>query len=192
MRHPSMFFVLLFASVALPAQQAPGNTAPAATANDRQRQMLQSLKDELRMRFEARAGIACPAGFSVNRRADGAIVFTYANQAVPRGQGLDITFARPSARIVSADIVVHGYPASIQAIPATPSAPKDVSQTFHLIAGPDQPLLHSSVWTEHITAINWVELTRLDYADGSSWQSATPRQCVAAPSLYLPIAASTR
>jgi hypothetical protein len=187
-----MFFALLFASVALRAQQAPGNTAPAATADDQQRHMLQSLRDEWRMQFEARPRIACPVGFSVNHRADGAIIYTYSNQPARRGQGLDITFIRPSAQIVSADIVVHGYPATAHAMPATPSVPREVTQAFHLTPVADQPLLHSTIWTEHMAAIRWVELTRLDYADGISWQPSAARQCVAVPSLYLPVASSAR
>jgi hypothetical protein len=92
------------------------------------------------------------------------------------------------AQIVSADIVVHGYPPTTRAIPATPSAPKEVTESFHLAPDADQPLLHTSVWTA-MTAIRWVELTRLDYADGTSWQSSTPRECTAAPSLYVPASA---
>jgi hypothetical protein len=193
MRLSSMFFALLLSPFALSAQQATGNTASPAIPNDQPRlvdkspmdpqrqQMLQSLLAQAR----ARAASACPVGFSVNRRANGAVIWTVLGQPTFRSQGVDITFVRPSTKIVSADIVVHGYPPTVQAIPATPSAPSEVTQTFHLTANDDQPLLHSSVWTEHMTAISWVELTRLDYANGTSWQPSAAGQCRATPSLYL-------
>jgi hypothetical protein len=194
---------MLFAPFALFSQQTNGNTATPAASDDRLRQMVQSLLEDQRRQIEARAGVACPVGFSVNRVAAGAVVWTDSKQAARHGQGLDITFARlfnriagaPAgaakggmAQIVSADIVVHGYPPTTRAIPATPSAPKEVTESFHLAPDADQPLLHTSVWTA-MTAIRWVELTRLDYADGTSWQSSTPRECTAAPSLYVPASA---
>jgi hypothetical protein len=187
-----MLFALLLAPLTLSAQQPTGNTAPPAITSDQPRLVFKSTPDEQQQKLQsllaqarARAASACPVGFSVNRRANGAIIRTVLKQPVYRSQGVDITFARPSTRIVSADIVVHGYPPTVQAIPATPSAPKEVTETFHLTANDDQPLLHSSIWTERMTAIGWVELTRLDYADGTSWQPSTAGQCRATPSLYL-------
>jgi hypothetical protein len=129
-------------------------------------------------------------GFFVDRVAAGEVAWTGSSQPAHHGQGLEIAFLRPSARIVSADIVVHGYPATVHVIPATAQAPEEVTQAFHLAADGDQPLLQSSIWTQHIASIRWVELTRLDYADGTAWQSSAPRQCTAAPSLYRPVAAN--
>jgi hypothetical protein len=124
----------------------------------------------------------------LNRNLEQAIVALNHSELSP-GQGLDLTFANPPARIVAADITVHFYPASARVVPAAPSASHDVptAQTFHLTAGADKPLLHSSVWTGRQGIVNWVELTRVDYADGTIWQPAAPRQCGAAPSLYVPV-----
>jgi len=134
------------------------------------------------------AGQACPVGFSVNRKPDGAIVWTdSAGLPASHGQGVDINFAAPRAQIASVDIVVHGYPAGLRIIPATSSAPSEITETFHLAASASQPLLHPFIWTAHMVAISWVELTRLDYADSTTWQSSTPRQCSAAPSLFVPV-----
>ncbi len=171
---------------------------------------------------------SCPVGFSVDRRPQGAIIWTsqesdwiknhgslslpeleraFKNESgfselsthaqqdrldrlvrsynMQHGQGLTINFKKPATQIVSADIVVHGSPASVHIIPATPSTPKDVTETFHLTSSTGEPLLHPAIWTNHINVVNWVELTRLDYADGTTWQASTPRQCHAAPSLLL-------
>jgi hypothetical protein len=108
------------------------------------------------------------------------------------GQGLDVTFGKPQAQIVSADITVHGYPPMAHVIPATPSVPNEVTETFHLIASADKPLLHSSIWTQSMIMVNWVELTRLVYADGTTWQPSAPRECGAAPSLYVLVDSASR
>jgi len=36
-----------------------------------------------------------------------------------------------------------------------------------------------------MTAISWLELTRIEYADGRVWQPSAKSRCVAAPSLYV-------
>jgi hypothetical protein len=104
------------------------------------------------------------------------------------GQGLDISFARPEVQIVSADVVVHGYPATAHIIPAAPNTPSEITETFHLTAGADQPLLSTSVWTTRMVVISWAELTRLEYEDGSTWTAAVGKTgCRAFPSLYVPV-----
>lgn len=122
------------------------------------------------------------------------------------GQGLDIAFFQRAPRIagapagtgqnasqiVSAEITVRGYPPTTRIIPATPSLPGEVAETFHLTASAGAPLFRSSVWTEHMVIINSVELTRVTYANGTTWESSAPRQCAASPSLYVPVAASAR
>ena len=173
MRLSSMFLVLLFAPLALSAQYITGNSSP--------------------YRVELRAAPACPVGFSVDRTPDGAVIWINSPQLRgshgqgPHGQGLDLNFAKPATQIVSADIVVHGYLPTTHIIPATPSLPAEATETFHLTASNGQPLLHPSVWTQHMVVVSWVDLTRIDFADGTTWQSSTPRQCSAAPSLYVPV-----
>ena len=183
MRLSSMFFALLLAPLTLSAQNATGNSSPSQTEALRNQQA--ALSNQLAA-LELRNASACPVGFSVDRKPDGAVIWTNSpNPRAPHGQGLDITFAKPKAQIASADIIVYGYPATVRVIPATPSAPSEITETFHLTAAADQPLLYPSVWTAHLVVVSWVELTRLDYSDGTSWQASTPRQCRAAPSLYV-------
>jgi hypothetical protein len=166
-----MFLALLLAPLTLAAQYVPGNSSPH--------------------RVELRAAPACPVYFSVDRRPDGAVIWTNSpHQPGPHGQGLALNFVWPSAQIASADIVVHGYPTVLRVVPAALSAPAEITETFHLAAGAGEPLLHPSIWTQHLAVISWVELTRIDFANGTTWQSSTPRQCGAAPSLYLPVASA--
>jgi hypothetical protein len=169
MRLSSMFFALLFAPLTLSAQYVTGHSSP--------------------YRVELRAAPACPVGFSVDRKPDGAVIWTNSpHLREPHGQGLALTFARPATQIASADIVVHGYPATLHIILATPSAPAEITETFHLTASAGLPLLHPSVWTQRMVVVSWVELTRVQFADGTTWQSSAPRQCGASPSLYVPVA----
>ena len=173
MRLSSMFLALLFAPLTLSAQYVTGHSSP--------------------YRVELRAAPACPVGFSVDRKPDGAVIWTNSpHLRQPHGQGLDLNFAKPATQIVSADIVVHGYLPTTHIIPATPSLPAEATETFHLAASDGQPLLHPSVWTQHMVVVSWVDLTSIDFADGTTWQSSTPRQCSAAPSLYVPVTASAR
>jgi hypothetical protein len=164
MRLSSMIFFLLLSSATLTAQTSTGNN-PAVLVKPPIAQ-------------------SCPVQFSVDRVPGGAFIKTNGAPA-PRGQGLNIKFAKPTAQIVSADIVVHGYPAKARVIPATPPVPSEVTESFHLTASTDQPLLHSTIWTNRMILANWVELKRLEYADGTTWQSSAPRQCSASPSLFL-------
>jgi hypothetical protein len=183
MRLSSIFVALFFAPLTLSAQSMP---TPSASQIEHLHQDLERQRQMLVTNI--RNASSCPVGFSVDRKPDGAIVWTNSpNPRASHGQGVDITFARPKAQIASADIVVHGYPAGLRIVPAAPSAPSEITESFHLTATADLPLLHPSVWTAHMVAISWVELTRLDYTDGATWQSAAPRQCSAAPSLFVPV-----
>ena len=164
MPRSSMIFVLLLSSATLTAQTSTGNN-PALLVKPPIAQ-------------------SCPVQFSVDRTPGGAFIKTNGAPA-PRGQGLNLTFAKPEVQIVSADITVHFYSATLRAIPAIPSAPKGSTQTFHLTSGPENSMLHSSIWTKHTAPVSWVELTRLEYANGTTWHSSTPRQCGVAPSLYV-------
>lgn len=229
MRHSSMIFVLLLISATLSAQ--PPVQLPKDDPNS-----VEILRQRLAEMALYQAAHACPVGFTANRKAQGAVIWTGAesdwvrqhgtlsltemqrafqnepgfSQLSPdqqkdsldritrlynmqHGQGLDLNFARPRADIVAADIVVHGYPLTAHAIPATVAAPAEVTESFHLAASADAPLLHSSVWTAHMVVIKWAELTRLEYSDGTTWTPATNQStCRAYPSLYLPVSASAR
>jgi hypothetical protein len=165
MRLSSMIFVLVLSSASLAAQTAANNPA---------------------VLIKPPAAQACPVQLSVDREPVGALIPTNGSSA-PHGQGLSLTFAKLQEQIVSADILVHFYPSGAHAIPAAPPTAKGVppTESFHLTATAANPMLHSSIWTKHTAVVSWVELTRLEYADGTTWQASTPRQCGAAPNLYV-------
>jgi hypothetical protein len=199
MRHSSMFFALLFAPLALAAQTAAANSSPAQTAQ--QRQLLDQLQQKAQgMRVAGlRAASACPVGFSVNQRPDGAVIWTNSTPPTPHGPGLTITFGArgksaplPSA-IVSATITVHGMSQRLRALPVDSSSPAaDATETFSLGGDSGQPLLNPAIWTRSMSAISWVELTQLVYADGTTWHASAQSPCIARPSLFVPVAESAR
>jgi hypothetical protein len=206
-----MFFVLLLAAASLNAQTSTGNapavlvlppttqSCPVKLTVDRKpwgavietsdeldwinRHSNLSLP-ELQRSFENEPGFSSLTS-AAQQESLARLAQLYNARHGQGGQGLDIDFARPESQIVSADIVVHGYPPTAHVIPATPSAPSEVTETFHLTAAAGKPLLHSSIWTAHMIMVNWVELTRLVYANGTTWQPTTPRQCEASPSPYV-------
>jgi hypothetical protein len=110
------------------------------------------------------------------------------NADVPRGQGLQINFVPfPAAAILKAGITVHGASARLHMVPASAAAAnrEDVAETFELTSNAEGPLLHSSIWTNKVVAVSWVELTRVEYADGTTWQASPESRCTAAPSLMV-------
>jgi hypothetical protein len=127
---------------------------------------------------------ACPVGFSVDRVPYGAVIQTNGAPA-PHRQGLTLTFKVPATLIVAADITLHFYSASLRAIPAAQRTNDraESPQSFHLSS--TSGMRHSSIWTDHTAPVSWVELTRLEYADGTTWQASSPQQCVASPSLFV-------
>ncbi len=211
MRHSSMVFALLLAPLTLTAQSVTGNRSPspaaaaqppsstpspAAADQPQIDPLLARLRNQIAA-MQARAASACPVGFSVDQRPDGAVVWTNAPQPpAPHGPGLDIHF-RSSASlahspIVSATITVHGMSPRLRALPiafgSSPAA--DATETFSLGSNSTQPLLNPSIWTRSMSAITWVELTQLVYADGTTWQAPSQSQCIARPSPFVLVNAS--
>jgi hypothetical protein len=220
MRLSSMFFALLLAPLTLPAQYSAPNSSPyrfdlrgasacpvGIAVNRVARGAVIETNSESDW-LNAHPNLSLPElqhalrnepGFNQLSRDDqqqrlDQLAQLYGGR---HGQGLDIAFFRRGPwivepQMVSADVTVHGYPPTTHIIPAAPYLPAEVTETFRITADSGKALLRSSVWTERMIMINWVELTRVDYADGTSWQSSAPRQCGAAPSLYLPVKAPAR
>jgi len=200
MRFPSMFLAMLLAPISLAAQTGTGNPNSVETPADQSAAgpiivHLGKQMDAVRLRYES----ACPVGFSVAGRPDGSVVWTD-NAPAPahHGPGLNISFGKPTAlaptqaQIVSATIAVHGMSRGTRLVPLqfsnTPTS--DATETFSLGGSDGQPLLNPFVWTRNMAAVTSVELTQVTYADGTTWQPAAQRQCIARPSLYVPVAAS--
>jgi hypothetical protein len=128
---------------------------------------------------------ACPVGLRADRRAS-VISREIDGKAIPTGQGLVLHFLnKPDRHVVSADITIHGYAGGVIAQPLTVNSRRDTAEQFHLSGSAAQPLIESTIWTEKIHGITWLELTRVTFSDGTSWQRSTPNECRVEPSLFV-------
>ena len=144
--------------------------------------------------------MACPVDLRADRRAS-VVSREVDGKAIPTGQGLVLHFrafsgaasttpegtaVTPHRNITSADIVVHGQSAAVIAQPLTiPKRSTELTETFHLSGSATDPLLEKSLWTSRIHGITWIELTRVDFSDGSSWQRTISSECRIEPSLFV-------
>jgi hypothetical protein len=177
MRTSMILPILLFATIPAASQQSPTSRAPS------------------QYRFPA-DHMACPVELRVDRRAS-VISREVDGKAIPTGQGLALHFRSPSATtpggvavtpgriITSADITVHGYAGRVIAQPLSADSQAELTESFHLTASRAEPLVDKTLWTARINGITWLELTRVTFADGTSWQSTIPAECRIEPSLFV-------
>ena len=165
---PSMILpLLLFVSLPLAAQRSPARRA----------------KSQYRFPPDH---MACPVDLHVDRRA-GLISREVDGKQIPTGQGLDLHFANtPERKVFSADITVHGTAGNVIAQPLTiNSANPALTEDFHLSGSDNQPLTDKVIWTEKIRGITWIEVKRVVFSDGSTWQPTIPSECRVEPSLFV-------
>jgi hypothetical protein len=137
------------------------------------------------------ASQSCPVNFSVKRNPKSGLVMVK-RPGTPPGpaysQGLHIDFVpRTESPIRKASITVHGMTPGTRMLPTRAATPMgdDATETFELTPSAGLPLLHSSIWTKKMSAVTYVELTRIEYADGTTWQPSPESRCTAAPSLFV-------
>jgi hypothetical protein len=132
--------------------------------------------------------MACPVDLRVDRRA-GVISREVDGKPIPTGQGLALHFVNTAERkVVLADITVHGHSGAAVAQPLTIASANrrgELTEDFHLVGSGSEPLREKTLWTEKIEAITWVELTRVVFSDGTSWQRTIPSECRVEPSLFV-------
>lgn len=132
-----------------------------------------------------RAPSACPVGLRADRRA-GVISREVDGKVIPTGQGVFLHFMSPPARrVIAADITVYGYSGGVIAQPLNVNSAKEISEEFHLTGSATEPLLQSAIWTAKIHGITAVELTRVTFSDGATWQRSAPSECRIEPSLFV-------
>jgi len=143
--------------------------------------------------------MACPVDLRADRRASG-VIREIDGKPIPTGQGLVLHFrasdettttpqgtvVAPRRTVTSADIVVHGHSAAVMAQPLTiPNRATELTETFHLTGSATDPLVEKSLWTSRIHGITWIELTRVTFSDGTSWQRTIPSECRIEPTLFV-------
>ena len=178
MRSPMMLPLVLFAVLPIAAQQA-SKPQPAQVPAHRP-----AANAPLQYRFPPDR-MACPVGLRVDRRAS-VVTRQVDGKTIPTGQGLTLHFLKDERRtVVQADITVHGFSGRVIAQPLTAGSTKDLTESFKLVGSGSEPLVEKAVWTEKMSAIHWVEVTRVVFSDGTSWQSSVPNECRVEPSLFV-------
>lgn len=172
MRVISLPMILLLASTSMLAQANAGTAPTVLTAPPTSQ--------------------ACPVTFYAKRT--GGLVVRYAKDGhqEPDGQGLQLTFSRQDApKIEKTVVTVHGLSAQGGVLPVHTNTNEDISETFILERHAGATSLDTSeIWTHKIGPARWVELTQIDYADGSVWQQSKESKCITEPDLFLLVTAS--
>lgn len=135
--------------------------------------------------------IACPVNLRAERRQT-VVSREVDGKTIPTGQGLTLHFgsaSEPSSarHLVSADITVYGYSSKAikQLLPLQSRPEADLKEEFHLAGSSSAPLIEKTLWTSKIHGITSIELTRVSFSDGSSWQSTIPRECTIEPNPFV-------
>lgn len=132
----------------------------------------------------------CPVGFSAERRSAGAVRYAK-DGSERRGQGLELKFdplADPK-KIVKVNVTVHGVNGTARVMAAGENSGDDVAEIFQLEAGAGEgSLRRSSIWTQQVSTVRWVDLTEVAYADGSVWLASASGRCRVEPSAFLLVA----
>lgn len=133
---------------------------------------------------------ACPVGFHVDRRGSFGLEAAKGPDT-HRGPGLDLSF-RSQKAIVEAVITVHGMDKGVHVVPAAGERGTDATEIFDLKGTAEKPLEDLPVWMEQLGMVNWAELTRVVYADGTSWTPTGEQRCTATPSLMVLVDGTAR
>jgi hypothetical protein len=132
----------------------------------------------------------CPVGFSAERRSTTEVRYAKDGREI-RGQGLELKFDSQTEpkKILKANVTVHGVTGEARVIPAGSRDSDDVAELFQLEAGAgEESLRHSSIWTQRVSTVRWVDLTEVAYVDGSVWLASASGRCRIEPNGFLLIA----
>jgi len=130
---------------------------------------------------------SCPVDFFVSRISAPAVMVAKEGKSSHSGPGLKMNLAGSDAsEVVRATVIVYGSSKQTRLAPATINPDADMTETFELRSDAGaQSLLHSAVWLKKMSAVSWVDLTKIEYADGSVWHASSISQCRAAPSMFV-------
>ncbi len=106
------------------------------------------------------------------------------------GQGLQLTFHPQDApKIMKVNVTVYGLSGEARVMPAGSGSKADITEIFQLRpeAGAVD-LLQSEIWMQKMSTVRWVDLTEIEYADGSVWRASESSRCRAAPDMFVLVA----
>jgi hypothetical protein len=140
--------------------------------------------------LEAPDSHGCPVGFSARHAGAGETVQTGPGSR-NRRQGYEISLMPKGQHVVAqAQVTLHGL-SGAGAVPAGQGSAHsaDTSESFHLVLTPGQGhVFRSTVYTETLAGVLWVELNKLTYADGATWHESANDACGIRPEGFLLVA----
>jgi len=139
--------------------------------------------------FDAPMSSGCPIGISAERRSSVAVSTVGSAPGRTLSQGLQLRFSRLfTPGIEGVTVVVHGLSGKTQMMPAGIDS-SDVAESFHLNrAGQAASLSASYIEPKRVRTTQWVELTSVDYTDGTTWHESSGGQCKVTPSNFVLVA----
>jgi len=166
---PAVSLVLLFGSMAI--------TAQSLVLDGPQRVVLEAVP----------TGSSCPVGIQVQHRSGSERL--QANQPQSKGiaQYLQVTMSNSrSLDIVGAQITAHGFDAKTRYLPAQYSRTSSpgLTKTVDLdLTVKSKGNASTDLRLPRFTAVSWIDLDSVTYADGTTWHSSAGKTCHVVPEL---------
>jgi len=191
MRGISLCLALLFAGATLSAQVKTGES-PALPAGYPTAMPAQvKLGESPTVLFASPNSTGCPIGM-VAERQSAPIVSTVGNASpVPSTQAIQLRFRHyPAPNIEQVTVIVHGLSGKSRMMPANSADSNDVEESFQLTRAADASSLTASyVRPTRVRTTQWIELTRVEYADGTTWRASREAQCTITPNNFVLVSA---
>ncbi len=130
---------------------------------------------------------SCPVGISVQHRSGSERLEAKQPQSKEIAQYLQVTMSNSkSLDIVGAQITAHGFDAKTRYLPAQyprTSSP-DLTKTVDLdLTVQSKGNASTDLRLPRFTAVSWIDLDSVTYADGTTWHSAAGKTCHVVPDL---------
>ncbi len=174
-----LFPLLAFASLSAVAATAQAQSV-AGAAGPEQAQSVVALQAN---------SLGCPVGFEARHAADGGLV-SVSPSSRHHEQGYRLIFAPGEGRaIAQATVTLHGL-AGAHVIPAGEKPGAETAESFNVSPSwSAKHLFQSTVFTQKLTGVQWVELNELTYVDGTKWHESAVVTCRVSPIGYMLVAA---
>jgi hypothetical protein len=133
----------------------------------------------------------CPIGISVQHGSSPELLKASKPQPPGIAQYLQVTMSNSkSVDIVGAQITAHGFDAKTRYFPAQVSSP-DLTKTSDLdLTVKSKGDGTTGLRLARFTAVSWIDLDSVTYADGTTWHSSVGTTCRVVPGLMRLVSSS--
>lgn len=138
--------------------------------------------------FQAPANQNCPVGLEASHSKQGGLRNVGPSTGGAK-QAYELRFSsEPYRPIAQAVVTMYGLAGS-QFMPARNVADTTAAESFHVVpaSGPNHRF-RSTVNVTKLTAVQWVELKEVTYADGSKWTESPSASCLITPNGFMLVA----